>query len=56
MDKKAEEISFEELQNAAMPLIEFLRQKGHPHMTALVTTRSVVLTEDIMGMPLNYED
>ncbi len=57
MDKKAsEKISLEELKEAAKPLVELLREKGHPHMSAIVTGRSVVLTEDIMGVPLDYED
>lgn len=57
MEKQTQDqISFKELEEAATPLVELLRKKGHPHMTALVTDRSVVLTEDIMGVPLDYED
>ena len=57
MEKKAvETITLEELERAATPLVNLIREKGHPHMTALVTDRSIVLTEDIMGVPLDYED
>lgn len=45
-----------ELQAAAMPLVEFLRKKGHPHMTAIVTGRSVLVNEDVIGVPLDYDD
>lgn len=54
--EKGEKITFEELQKAAMPLVELLRKKGHPHMTAVVTGRSVVIAEDKLGVPLHYDD
>lgn len=50
------QISFEELKKAAEPLVELLRKKGHPHMSIVVTGRSIVVTEDLMGVPLDYED
>lgn len=50
------QISFEELKKAAEPLVELLRKKGQPHMSAIVMGRSVVVTEDLMGVPLDYED
>jgi hypothetical protein len=49
-------ISFEELKSAAMPLVELLRKKGHPHLQVIVTDSMVKITEDKMGVPLEYED
>lgn len=48
--------SFDELQAAAMLLVEYLRKKGHPHMTAIVSERSVRIVEDLVGLPLDYDD
>ena len=55
-EKPTAKITFKELEKAAAPLINLLRKKGHSHMSAYVTVRNVVITEDIMGVPLNYED
>lgn len=49
-------ITLEELKTAAEPLVELLREKGHPHMTVVVTGRSIKLVEDIAGTPMPYED
>lgn len=49
-------ISFEELKQAAMPLVELLRKKGHPHMSIVVTGRNIVVKEDLMGVPLEFDD
>ncbi len=56
MEKFNETVSIEELKKAAEPLVELLRKKGHPHMSAIVTERSVVVTEDLMGVPLEFDD
>nr|DAN97950.1 MAG TPA: hypothetical protein [Caudoviricetes sp.] len=50
------EITFDELQEAATPLVELLRKKGHPHMTVLVTDWNVELVEALKGIPMPYED
>lgn len=50
------EITFEELQEAASPLVELLRKKGHPHMTVLVTDWNIELVEALKGIPMPYED
>lgn len=50
------ENDFEELKEVTKAAVEFLRKKGHPHMTIIVTDRSVKITEDIMGVPLDYDD
>ena len=49
-------ITLEELQEAATPLVELLRKKGHPHMTVLVTDWNVELVEALRGIPMPYED
>jgi hypothetical protein len=50
------EITFEELEEAVMPLAELLRKKGDPHTTAIVTGRSVTICQDVMGISLPYDD
>ena len=47
---------FEELKEITKQAVEFLRKKGHPHITIIVTSREVKITEDIMGVPLDYDD
>lgn len=49
-------IELDDLIKAASPLINFLRKKGHPHMSAIVTGRTVKIVSDIVGMPLDYDD
>lgn len=48
-----EGITIEELEEAAKPLVELLREKGHPLLTVLVTSRSVNLVEAVKGAPLS---
>lgn len=50
------EITFEELKEAAIPLVKLLREKGHPHMTVVVKDDRVELVEGVKGCPLEYED
>lgn len=45
------QISFEELKQAAEPLKALLRNKGHPHLTVVVSDERVDLMEGIMGIP-----
>ena len=51
-----EEITFEELKDKSKELVALLRKKGHPHMTIIITCRDIKVTEDKMGMPLDYDD
>lgn len=53
---ESEKITFEELQTAAQPLVELLRTKGHPHMTAIVSDDHAEITEGRVGVPFPYED
>lgn len=53
---KSNKEDFEALKQAAMPLVEYLRKIGDAHTTAVVTQRGVRLTQDLIGMPLDYED
>ena len=54
--EKEEKITLEELQEAAMPLVELLRKKGNPCMLAYVTTRAAEIAEMTLGLPLPYDD
>lgn len=47
-------ITFEELKTAAEAVVNLLREKGDPHMTVVVTGRSIKLVEDIAGTPMPY--
>lgn len=49
-------ITKEELEQAARPLAELLRKKGHPHMTAIVSDDHAEITEGRVGVPFPYED
>lgn len=51
-----EGITIEELEEAAKPIVKLLREKGHPLLTVLVTSRSVDLVEAVKGVPLEYDD
>lgn len=53
---KKEEITLEELQKAAMPLVELLRKKGNPRMLAFVSTMAAEITEMTLGLPLPLDD
>lgn len=49
-------ITLEELKKASEAVVQLLREKGNPHMTVVVTGRSIKLVEDISGIPMPYED
>ena len=53
---EAREITFEELEEAAKPLVDLMRKKGHPLMAVLVTSRSADVLETVKGMPFPYDD
>lgn len=42
---------FDELKKAAEPLIKYLCENYHPHVTAIVTGTSIELLEGIMNIP-----
>lgn len=48
-------ITIEELKEAAKPLVELLQKKGHPHMTAIITTKYAEITEGKVGVPFAGE-
>ena len=49
-------ITKEELEQAAQPLAELLRKKGHPHMTAIVSDDHAEISEGIVCVRFPYED
>lgn len=51
-----DEQKIKELKEVTKEVVEFLREKGHPHMTVIITSREVKITEDIMGVSLDYDD
>ena len=51
MDSIRENLS--ELEALARPLVDYLRQKHHPHTTIVVTYDRVVLVEETLGVPLD---
>lgn len=55
-EKDCEKITQGELMAAAYKLVELLNSKGHPYMTVIVQQDKVVLTEDLMGIPLPIKD
>lgn len=56
MEKETKKITCEELKEVSMPLVELLRRKGHPHMTAVVTEKNVLLNDVFKGLPLERND
>jgi len=51
-------VNFERMQNlkkAAEPLLKYLNDNFHPHVTAIVTTTSVELMEGICSVPNIYD-
>jgi len=43
------------LRKAAEPLIEYLNNNHHPHMTVIVTSTSIKLLEDTIYIPKIYD-
>ena len=50
------EISYDELKEAARPLMELLRKKGNMEMSAFVTDETVVIMESLVGTSIEYND
>lgn len=34
-----------------MPVVEYLKEKGHPHCQIIITDSNIKATEDIAGIP-----
>ena len=49
------EQEFDDLKKAAEPLIKYLCENYHPHITAIVTGTSIELLEGIMSIPKIYD-
>lgn len=49
-------IEFEELQEAAAPLVKLLQEKRHPHLMVIVQQDRIELTEGVMGVPVPCND
>lgn len=45
----------DELKKAAEPLIKYLCENHHPHVTAIVTGTSIELLEGLMSIPKIYD-
>lgn len=52
---KEQEQKFQELRKAAEPLIKYLCENHHPHVTAIVTGTSIELLEGIMSLSKIYD-
>ncbi len=50
------DITHEELKKAAEPLIEILNKYGSPYTTIIVQQDKIVVTQDVMGIPLPVND
>ena len=53
--REYQENKLKELKEAAMPLIKYLNENHHPHVTAIVTHTSVELVEGLMNIPKIYD-
>lgn len=48
-------MDLEKLKEAAAPLIKYLSENHHPHVTAMVTNTSIELSEGIASIPNIYD-
>ena len=53
-NKKAKSV-IEEFKKAATPLLKYLNNKHHPHVTAIITSTSIELVQGICAVPKIYE-
>lgn len=53
--KRTSEEALAELVKAASPLIKYLNENYHPHVTAIVTPTSVELLEGLMCNPRVFD-
>lgn len=51
-----ENVTHEELKKAAEPVIELLNKYGSPYTTVIIQQDKIVVTQDVMGIPLPVND
>lgn len=51
MQTKTPEQRMDEFKEAALPLIKYLCENHHPHVTAIITGTSIELVEGMMSNP-----
>ena len=49
------EMKLRDVENASRPLIKYLNDNYHPHVTAIVTTVSVEILEGVASVPKIYD-
>lgn len=45
------DVTFEELEKVSKPLIQLLKEKGHPNMSVIVRDNSIRIVEDVVFLP-----
>ena len=45
-----------ELEELGKPLVEFLRKHYHPHANIVISTTSIRVTEDALGVGVPYKE
>lgn len=55
MNEKTPDQRFAEFKEAALPLIKYLCENHHPHVTAIITGTSIELVEGMMSNPNIFE-
>lgn len=46
------DVAFEELEKVSKPLIQLLKEKGHPHMSIVVSDSNIRIVEDVICVPI----
>jgi hypothetical protein len=54
--KETRDKMFHELEEATMPLIDFLYKYYHPHATIMITQTSIEVVEGDMAFPIDPRD
>ena len=49
-------VTHEELKAAAEAVIKLLNEKGNPYTTIIIQQDKIVVTKDVMGIPLPIND
>lgn len=44
------------LEVLAHPIVDYLRERYNPHTTIVITDNRVVMVEDVVSVPLHFED
>ena len=55
MNEKTPEQKMDEFKEAARPLIKYLSDNHHPHVSAIITGTSIELLESQMSVPRLYD-